>query len=63
MRLRLVVADVSDREIVGDSVEHTVRWKNRTAVKTIAGRPVRVRFVLKDADIFSFQFVSKDASP
>ena len=49
-------------EIVGDSVEHTVRWQNGTTVEAIAGRPVRLRFVLKDADVFSFQFVSEKAA-
>lgn len=43
-------------EIVGDSVEHTVRWKHGTNVSSIAHQPVRLRFVLKDADLFSFQF-------
>lgn len=49
-------------EIVGDSVEHTVRWKTGTGVASLASRPVRLRFVLKDADIFSFQFVREKAA-
>ncbi len=46
-------------EIVGDSVEHTVRWNGGTGVESLAGRPVRLRFVLKDADLFSFQFINE----
>jgi len=45
-------------EMTGDSVEHTVRWKGGTDVSALADRPVRLRFVLKDASLFSFQFVS-----
>lgn len=45
-------------EIVGDSVEHTVRWKDGTDVSSLAHRPVRLRFQLQDADLFSFQFVT-----
>ncbi|MEC7557764.1 MAG: hypothetical protein VYA32_11325 [Planctomycetota bacterium] len=43
-------------ESIGDSVEHIVRWKGGPDVSSLSGRPVRLRFVLKDADVYSFQF-------
>jgi len=47
-------------EMVGDRVNHTVRWKSGANVAEQAGRPVRLRFVLKDADLYSFQFIAKE---
>lgn len=43
-------------EVFGDETERTVAWKDGTTVKNVAGTPVRLRFVLKDADLFSFRF-------
>ena len=43
-------------EIFGDQIERTVAWKNGETMKQHAGTPVRLRFVLKDADLFSFRF-------
>lgn len=48
-------------EMVGDSVERTVRWAHGDDVSNIVGQPVRLRFVLKDADLYSFQFVHSGA--
>jgi len=33
-----------------------VNWKNGGDVGAIAGKPVRLRFELKDADVFAYQF-------
>ena len=43
-------------EVFGDEIERTVAWKDGTNVKPLAGTRVRLRFVLKDADLFSFRF-------
>jgi hypothetical protein len=43
-------------EIIGDEIERFVRWKGGSGVGSVAGRPVRLRFVLADADVFSFRF-------
>jgi hypothetical protein len=43
-------------EIIGDHVNHTVHWKRGTDVSMLAGKPIRMRFVMKDANVFSFQF-------
>jgi hypothetical protein len=44
-------------EVFGDSLERTVTWKDGQAdLRSLAGRPVRLRLVMKDADLFSFRF-------
>ena len=44
-------------EHFGDSLDRTVTWKGKTDVSSLAGNPVRLRFRLRDAEIYSFQFV------
>lgn len=39
----------------GDTAEGTVHWENGSDISAISGRPVRLRFVLKDADLYSFR--------
>jgi hypothetical protein len=43
-------------EIVGDEIARNVTWRGSPDVTSLAGRPIRVRFVMKDADLFSLQF-------
>ena len=45
--------------IYGDSLETAVRWKKGASPASLAGKPVRLRFVLRDADIYSFCFRGK----
>ena len=45
-------------EIFGDELSRTVQWGDSPDASSLAGQPVRVRFALKDADLYSFQFVS-----
>lgn len=42
--------------IFGDALERTVPWSDGSDVRKLAGKPVRLRFVLRDADLYSFQF-------
>ncbi len=42
--------------IFGDSIARTVTWKTGADLSQFAGRPVRLRFALRDADLFSFKF-------
>ena len=44
-------------EHFGDSLDRTVTWQGNTDVLSLAGNPVRLRFRLRDAEIYSFQFV------
>lgn len=43
-------------ELFGDSLDRAATWKGRADVSRIAGRPIRLRLVLSDADVYSFQF-------
>ena len=43
-------------EIYGDQLERVVAWKDNPDLGKLAGTPVRLRFVLKDADLYSIQF-------
>ena len=43
-------------ETFGDALERVVRWKSGSDVSRLAGQPVRLRFVLKDADLYSIRF-------
>jgi hypothetical protein len=44
------------REIIGDQTARQVSWSGGTDVSRLAGRPVRLRMVLKDADLYSIRF-------
>lgn len=43
-------------EVFGDALDRPVTWKNGPDLKPLAGKPVRLRFELKDADLFAFRF-------
>ena len=45
------------REIFGDSVEQAVSWKRTGHLGSLSGRTVRLRFLLKDADLYALQFL------
>ena len=40
----------------GDAIERTVHWKSGSDVGAWAGKPVRLRFVLRDADLYALRF-------
>lgn len=43
-------------EIIGNELEKEMAWNNSSALEQLAGKLVRLRFVLKDADLYSFRF-------
>ena len=43
-------------EIYGDELEHAVTWKNGSDVSKLAGKPIRLHFIIKDADLYSLRF-------
>jgi hypothetical protein len=43
-------------EVFGDTVDRAVSWRGSEDVSTLVGKPVRVRFVLRDADLYAFRF-------
>ncbi len=48
------LADSAD--LFGDDLDRQVSWKAGPDVSKLAGKPVRLRFVLKDADLYSMRF-------
>ncbi|MHB1034282.1 MAG: hypothetical protein ACYC35_04805 [Pirellulales bacterium] len=44
------------RNLVGDAIEQTVSWAKVGKLSALAGTPVRLRFVLQDADLYSIRF-------
>jgi hypothetical protein len=42
--------------IFGDSLEREVNWNNGSDLSTLKGKPVQLRFLIRDADLFSLQF-------
>lgn len=53
--------------IYGDRIRHVVRWGDEQSrhddVSPLAGRPVRLRFLMQEADLFSLRFAPSGTSP
>ena len=43
-------------DVLGDDLARVVRWKGGQDLSGLAGTPVRLRFVLRDADLYSIRF-------
>ena len=60
--IRIELADKNGRtidgyqscELFGDSVDRTVHFQKK--LSELAGKPVRIRFFMSDADVYSFRF-------
>lgn len=69
--LRVEILDEQGKPIPGFALEdcdivHTtneinrvVRWKGESSVDQLAGKPVRLRFVMRDVDLYAFQFADR----
>ncbi len=44
-------------EIMGDEIARIVAWRTGTGLAAWTGQPVRLRFVMRDADLYSIRFV------
>jgi hypothetical protein len=42
--------------LYGDELEALATWKAGADLTSLAGKPVRLRFVLRDADVFALRF-------
>jgi hypothetical protein len=49
-------------EIFGDSLDRVVTWRGSPDLDRLTGQPVRLRVVMSDADLFSFQFVDRGSA-
>lgn len=43
-------------ELVGNALDEPVRWVHGADWSPLSGKPIRLRFVMRDADLYSFQF-------
>jgi len=43
-------------QIWGDEISRIVKWKKLTDVSKLAGKPVKIRFVMNEADLYSIRF-------
>ncbi len=43
-------------EIFGDAIERRISWKNNYNISSLQGLLVRLKFVMKDADLYAFVF-------
>ena len=48
-------------KITGNSIIQSILWKNDPDLSSLAGESLRLLFKLKDADLYSFQFVTKES--
>ncbi len=43
-------------ELIGDRVNRIVGWKGKTDLSELAGKAVRLQFLMKDANLYALQF-------
>ena len=43
-------------EIFGDNIEHVVKFNGNPDISKLESIPIRIRFILKDADVYSLRF-------
>lgn len=43
-------------ELIGDDIGRVVTWHGAVDLSSLAGKPLRLHFVMKDADVYSLQF-------
>ncbi len=50
-------------ECYGDAIDGEIHWEAGADLGKLAGQPVRLRFVLQDADVYAFQFGCRERQP
>jgi hypothetical protein len=48
--------------MIGDQIRRRVSWRGNPSLKPLEGKPVRLKFSMKDADLYSMQF-QEEVSP
>lgn len=44
-------------DTIGNDLDRVIHWKSGSDISRLAGKPVRLRLVLKDADVYAVRFV------
>src|SRR6185437_8081279 len=47
-------------ETIGNEIQRAARWKGNPDLAALAGKPVRLRIVMKDADLYAFRFARSE---
>jgi hypothetical protein len=47
------------QELFGDTLDRAVVWNDNPDVSSLAGKPIRIRVVMREADLFALQFVER----
>ena len=47
-------------DIFGNRIAGKAAWKGGVSVAKLAGRPVRLRFAMRDADLYAFRFCRRE---
>ena len=42
--------------LIGNEIERVVVWEKKDDLRSLTGKPIRLRFVMKDADLFALKF-------
>ena len=42
--------------LIGNEIKRVVSWGNKTDLSELSGKPIRLLFKLKDADLYSLKF-------
>jgi hypothetical protein len=45
------------KPLTGDAIDALANWSQGSDVSSLAGKPIRLRFVLRNADLYALQFV------
>ena len=48
--------DDCDEIYTANEINRVVKWNGSSAVGGLAGKPIRLRSVMRDADLYAFQF-------
>jgi hypothetical protein len=46
----------ASEKLIGDAIDHVVTWKEKADIAAFSGKPVRLRFTLKEADLYALRF-------
>ena len=54
---------LQDCELVhtANEINRMVKWKGESSLKPLAGKSVRLHFVMRDLDLYAFQFADRDS--
>lgn len=47
---------LADNRFFGDKIAHVVSWTKGNDLSALIGKPIRLRFVMRDCDLYSFRF-------